>query len=105
MLPDVPFAGAEPSNPSGESRAMIFITSDNRSAPAHDTHKHIQKHKHTNTHTLSHTHIHTHTHRVDTSRVRRDAGGPSGPSHPGLTPNHIGGLGGLATQQGARAPL
>jgi hypothetical protein len=43
----------------------------------------------------------THT---DTSRERREAGGPSGPSRPGLTPSYIGALGGLAPQRGARAP-
>ncbi len=58
----------------------MFIISENRCAPPHDTH-------------------------TDTSRDRRDAGGPSGPNRPGLTPNYIGGLGGLAPQRGARALL
>ena len=57
---------------------MMFITTENRSTPLHDTY-------------------------TDTSE-RRGTGGPLGPSRPGLTPNHIGGLGGLAPQRGARAP-
>ena len=61
---------------------IMFITSENRSAPPHDTHTHTQV----------------------ASRERRDAVGPSGPSRPGLT-NYIGGLRGLTPQQGARAPF
>ena len=40
---------------------------------------------------------HTHSHKC---REKRDAGGPSGPSRPGLTPSQIEGLGGLAPQRG-----
>jgi hypothetical protein len=52
---------------------MMVITSENRSVPTHDTH-------------------------TDTSCERRDTGEPSGPSRPGLTLNHIAGLGGLSPQ-------
>ena len=61
------------------TRVMMLITFENRSAPSHDTH-------------------------ADTSRERRDAGGPAGPNRPGLTPNYIGGLDGVALLRGTWAP-